>query len=1319
MKKSRFILTTASLVSLSLVTLLTVFLSLAWFSHYAKVDSKSEGEALASYFAYGDGSAPDGDQDKSTGPYGISSPRHLYNLAWLQYFGYFNKEENGQVKTVYFELAQDLDMKGWTLPPIGTSWYEFVGNFNGNGHRIENLTVSNSRTDYPQTPAGISETDFASSSQVVNIVGLFGVVGKYTGSSLGTYDSQKNEITNVGIENLVVRSVADNTLVGLAAGYVNGTLSGVAVNDSTIDLSASKGNCISDSMTKNLSDYSLIGYAADQKYLNTLENKETEYDVPDVSNPYLDQGGDQWGGSIDMKTMYSNLKAKLNDTAKRTTNLLTNQDIDYTEEERTLPDTAYTPIPNKNHLRSNSVSGLNNYKGYDHYYYKDFGTKLDGKTTVQTASYSFSDDLDDGYIGLSGRYTFDSYKKYTKQITHEGSKETIRIQSGNHYLRAVGNSANGFDAENNSYSTSNDGTLEDTTDVTSATDWLWEKDASKTLAASIDSFVYYLYNNSGTLTLSTTKSSAWEWDSSTGLFQNGNYYLIFDGVSWRLSTTVSYYSIRSGNNYLSYTTWYYGNPSITSSTDPSKSQWYFDSRNYVYTLIDGTKYYLYADSSSSWSSDREVSLTTDANANYRYQRSRNYIFYQYQQYWGSTDYYYLTYSSGWKETSSRTALTITNTAFTTSYQSSTADWDTSTSKSESKVVTTYPTYFPLTWEDGDTTKPSEKNTGYILGGEYFPGVYDNRTGVSDETLGDVRLAGDNNKSYTTSKMGGAMISGSSYSVSNFFAYSFDSKGNLVKIGDPVNNKESASGYTSYADLGLKKYYLSLLNQSSGARPALDNMLSNGIAYGLHFMNADISMDHIITAPYALINGVEYENYQLPEDAIDFHLKSAGRIDFFAHTMFVNPNSWNVNWNNSNNSFFSLHRILRNGSEITGIKQIAKIYRNKDYVEGSNTIPEYVYTYRNSSDNEDTSDYDTGVYDGSGKLIQGSLGEEVFDTYWLTDPEYSKFKTTACYYFEIPVNQGEFALGSVSGKTKSRGWSRSYSKNGAYLMYLDIGASKKNNTGIVITERSTTTTKSYLFPKGVDFREDITSLASAAFAAIQGGESSAIVLTTADTMNIQYTYTAKVGDSDALLTVGPENGTGSFAASYKRADTEVKDRSGKEIPAIEPTATSIDRMERESTYDLTKAESEKNKLSVVEVHKDGEGNEISRKSWNEDVTWSEEEIGKMINVELNGQVLFTVCYDAPVGKPITLETKFDPVSNTVTLNFVSAEGGEKINVTFTALNLTQTVSSADSTTEIKYALVIQNNGVSSGTAYGNVTTELLNKSIPLVADKKSP
>ena len=119
----------------------------------------------------------------------------------------------------------------------------------------------------------------------------------------------------------------------------------MAVNHSDIDLSAAGGQYVSSSMTENLSDYSLIGYAADSKYLDKLQDSTTTYEVPTVSNPYRDQGGAQWGGSIDMKTMYKNLNEKKNDTANRLADLRTNQDIDYSEEERTLPTEEYTPIP--------------------------------------------------------------------------------------------------------------------------------------------------------------------------------------------------------------------------------------------------------------------------------------------------------------------------------------------------------------------------------------------------------------------------------------------------------------------------------------------------------------------------------------------------------------------------------------------------------------------------------------------------------------------------------------------------------------------------------------------------------------------------------------------------------------------------------------------------------------------------------------------------------------------------------------------------------------------------------------------------------------
>jgi hypothetical protein len=118
----------------------------------------------------------------------------------------------------------------------------------------------------------------------------------------------------------------------------------------------------------------------------------------------------------------------------------------------------------------------------------------------------------------------------------------------------------------------------------------------------------------------------------------------------------------------------------------------------------------------------------------------------------------------------------------------------------------------------------------------------------------------------------------------------------------------------------------------------------------------------------------------------------GYINFFAGTYF-----------SGNNSFFSLHHIERDeNDEITSIQEIAEIYKS------SNDRKDYIYKYTDGSYSDTlTSDY--------------SL---TFSTNRIK--RQSSITTNAVYYFEIPVNAGEFALGSVDGGT------------GAYLMYLDIG-----------------------------------------------------------------------------------------------------------------------------------------------------------------------------------------------------------------------------------------------------------------------------------------
>ena len=73
-KKAKFI--PYVLFSSLRMILTSMALSLAWFVSLAKLDPTGDASATGAYFAYGNGS-----QEK---PFGISQPRHLYNLAWLQ-----------------------------------------------------------------------------------------------------------------------------------------------------------------------------------------------------------------------------------------------------------------------------------------------------------------------------------------------------------------------------------------------------------------------------------------------------------------------------------------------------------------------------------------------------------------------------------------------------------------------------------------------------------------------------------------------------------------------------------------------------------------------------------------------------------------------------------------------------------------------------------------------------------------------------------------------------------------------------------------------------------------------------------------------------------------------------------------------------------------------------------------------------------------------------------------------------------------------------------------------------------------------------------
>ena len=288
--RSKVVFTT--LLTTTLLTVLSGFVSLAWFINRVSADSKTSGSTAASYFAYGEGT--------KNAPYGITSPRHLYNLAWLQYLGMFNKDgddSDSNLDTVYFEidssLTGGLDMKDWVLPPIGNETYPFIGNFNGNGVTIKNLTVSNDFSSFNNHPYTVTFNNYTQGK----ILGFFGIIGQY--QTTLSYDTSANQVTGLYLDNFTIKNSASTTsiLAGFLAGYVNGTLTNSGVGyahfdfvNGTTNISLTSTSSVS---FENVSHYSLIG-----------DYNSANYEWKDEPGS---SSGTSYGTSTNMKSLYENL----------------------------------------------------------------------------------------------------------------------------------------------------------------------------------------------------------------------------------------------------------------------------------------------------------------------------------------------------------------------------------------------------------------------------------------------------------------------------------------------------------------------------------------------------------------------------------------------------------------------------------------------------------------------------------------------------------------------------------------------------------------------------------------------------------------------------------------------------------------------------------------------------------------------------------------------------------------------------------------------------------------------------------------------------
>ena len=273
-------------------TTATAAFSYAWFTNHNNVTNNDlQGSTAGAYFARGDG--------KSTNPYVINKPIHLYNLAWLQYIGAFDDKEP------YFIIEADLDMSGWTLPPIGTTDHPFKGHLNGHDKqyshgqtstaKISNLTISNSFGDFgSRHPSSVTNFD------PPEITGLFGVIEEPTTTS-------DPSVQNLYIDNLTVTSKTTNALTGLVAGRVNGQLEGIGINNSRLDIPNGTSNL---NGYGNISKYTSVGYCTPEHETSYVKTNTTMYAPTQVGNPvsFNPTGGgggteNDWGGSIDMRTL--------------------------------------------------------------------------------------------------------------------------------------------------------------------------------------------------------------------------------------------------------------------------------------------------------------------------------------------------------------------------------------------------------------------------------------------------------------------------------------------------------------------------------------------------------------------------------------------------------------------------------------------------------------------------------------------------------------------------------------------------------------------------------------------------------------------------------------------------------------------------------------------------------------------------------------------------------------------------------------------------------------------------------------------------------
>ncbi|MBO7520373.1 MAG: hypothetical protein J6T73_06305, partial [Clostridia bacterium] len=1036
----------------------------------------------------------------------IKYPAQLYYFAWLQALGYFNQpnEDQSAINQYYFYISDDLDMTGWVLPQIGTQEYPFVGNLNGNGHIISNLTVQNAETVNGQVWSDKPDETISG----LNIVGFFGVIGELgnTGSVNGyTFSSQVNEVKNFALEDVNIKTAASNSLAGIVAGYVNGNISNIQVRGNSGITNVSATAPLS-TYTSNLSDYTLIGYATED-YRDTRDVVLISVDTPTEDTRrfnYMSQGASAgWGGSIDMLDMYTRLANVHGTNFGNMTNITSSNHI-ATKTIRYAADGTMIGTP----VESNGAPS-------DNFYYQ--------YTAANDGSGKYVLSAQNGVGTTQFYYLASTYKTVVEIHETNDTANAFYIQQGGTYLN-LNNAGNGvtnttptagntkwvIDANNYIYTQDSDGnkyylydndntlgigeqpyyyiscTTNNTTyylnenngaiqrGTTATTKWYLSGSGTGTLyTESTNGNTYYLYTNgsNGNLSLQTNNSTVWTINNNGRIsYVSGNntYYILHYNNAWTCRTTGYYNNVygtmaqegstpqkwnksadairNSSGEYVQYnggwktiadaaavtgyTISYSGNylnitgtgnnvsigTATTSSSysDNGHTVWIFSNpgsnpSGKISTVVGGNTYYL-RDANGN---NGTLRLTTNSDDTYTTWTNSSGRLYAY-----SNSRYIRWNTNAWRardNTNNNNVLTFTQAVAIPAVTHTALTFTNTTIPVVNRIETSEPAefgYIPLGASQTSPYSVSQSNTGYIVGGSHE---------TTSDRKSDIRV--------------------SQYSKSNITSGLTSTNAN-GQVSDGNVRTVDGSGIHTINTANLARY---------SAAVKQFNTVLNGTTnvYGLHFMNAEISKDNLIVAPTVMLEGTTYTNYQMPEDSIDFIAHQKGYITFFAGTYFTN-----------NDSFFSLHTIerykeddaevLAGTAQVNDIKSIKEI---KEIWKSSDQSKDYIYYLKDGNNYEwsatKTSDYTLA-----------------FNTDWITQPgTTNQLGTTNLYYFEIPVNSGEFALGSVEGRV------------GAYLIYLDIAANAQLVDRLAVVENFEEITKTYEFPVGATFRDTLIDTSS--------------------------------------------------------------------------------------------------------------------------------------------------------------------------------------------------------------------------------------------------